>query len=274
MFPLSYKQRFQAALVLGGACLGLYFLLVFRPLAERARALDHPLTNVWGRFVAENPSYAAIDDLNLAGVESELRRARTSQQEMEKIHATLVQRHQTEPEVRSRMEAPFQLVDFQNERQQALEELAKRATEYQVTLHPGIATNLPHYTAENRHPASLWGQLWLVQNVLDTAIRCRVPAIESLSLSPVQPHLLNGQSQVFLREIPIRLELAGPMPVISKFLLSLPMNAAEIKAAGLPESAPVKPPFLISKLMLRKTSPQKLDEVKVDLEVTGFLFSQ
>ena len=274
MFPLSYKQRFQAGLVLGGLGLGLYFLLVFRPLAERSRSLDHPLTNVWNRFVAENPSYGTIDDLSLPKIDSELRRARASKQEMEKIQATLVQRHQTEPEVRSRMEAPFQLVDFQNERQQTLEELTQRAKEHQVQLHPSIATNLPHYTAENRHPASLWGQLWLVQNLLDTAIRCRIPAIESLSLPAMHPHVLNGQSQVYLREIPIRLEMTGPMPVISKFLLSLPMNAAELKAAGLPESAPAKPPFLISKLMLRKTSPQKLDEVKVDLEVAGFLFSQ
>ena len=48
----------------------------------------------------------------------------------------------------------------------------------------------------------------------------------------------------------------------------------EIKAAGLPEAPTNKPALFIDRLVMRKQSPQKTDEVRVSLRAVGFVFQK
>lgn len=85
------------------------------------------------------------------------------------------------------------------------------------------------------------------------------------------PYASAGRSLV---ELPLQIELSGPTASVTRFLQTLPLRADEIKAAGLPESTTNKPALFIDRLVLRKQSPEKPDEVHLSLRAVGFLFSR
>jgi hypothetical protein len=54
----------------------------------------------------------------------------------------------------------------------------------------------------------------------------------------------------------------------------LPLRADELRAAGLPEAPVDKPPLFVDRLIIRKQSPDKPDEVRVWLRVVGFVLRE
>jgi hypothetical protein len=69
----------------------------------------------------------------------------------------------------------------------------------------------------------------------------------------------------------VQLEFTASADNASRLIESLPLRAAEIRAVGLPESPPEKEPLLLDRLIIRKQSPEKLDEVRVWLRAVGFV---
>jgi len=48
------------------------------------------------------------------------------------------------------------------------------------------------------------------------------------------------------------------------------MRGDELRAAGFPEAPPEKPPLFIDRLIIKKQSPEKPDEVRVFLRLVAF----
>jgi hypothetical protein len=172
------------------------------------------------------------------------------------------------------MNAPFQLVDYENERGKQQDELRKLATQNQVTLLPAVFEGYPAHTADVRQPALLWAELSLIEHLLTTAIRCKVTAIHSLNVPLALTNAPPPEGVRTLVEIPVQIDLTAAAPVVVQLLKSLPLRADEIKAAGLPEAPTNKPAIFVERLILRKQSPEKLDEVRASLRVVGFVFRE
>ena len=72
--------------------------------------------------------------------------------------------------------------------------------------------------------------------------------------------------------------LAAPVAALGASLLALlqylPLRADELKAAGSPEIRPDKAPLFIERLVMRKQSPDKPDEVRLSLRAVGFVFRE
>jgi hypothetical protein len=147
------------------------------------------------------------------------------------------------------------------------------ARQQKVALAPPVLANFPEYTAEQRQPALLWAQLAVLHHLLAAAIHCNIPGIQSMELLPMETHRPGGASST-LHQIPVQLELTGPMPAAARFLLSLPLRADEIKQIGLPETLPSKPAFFLDEIMLRKSSAEKADEVHLSLKISGFAYRE
>jgi hypothetical protein len=77
-----------------------------------------------------------------------------------------------------------------------------------------------------------------------------------------------------LDEIPVQIELTGSTASVVRFLQGLPLRAEEINAAGLPEASTNKPAMFIDKLVLRRQSPDKPDEVRLALRIASFVFPE
>jgi hypothetical protein len=273
MLSPAQKQRLQNILLLVGLGLVLYYGLVFRPVSQRAADLDAPLVSVWHQLVKANLEHSAVEGLDLEKIEASLEQVRSSFQELEEAARTVSERIGFDPEVQAKLHQPLQLVQFQNERQQIIEDLTRMARRQKVNLAPAVLENFPEYTAEQRQPALLWAQLAVLHHLLATAILCNIPGIQSVELLPLQTHRPGGASST-LHQIPVQLELTGPMPAAAQFLLSLPLRAEEIKEMGLPETLPSKPALFLDEILLRKNSAEKADEVHLSLKISGFAYRE
>lgn len=263
------NQRRQWFIGLAALICAVYYLAVFRPLTWQAEALDKPLADLARELVAANqqPATAGYAPAQLT---ENLRRAQSSAAALEKVRRQISARIELEPDIRTRLRDPFQLVDFQNERQNRIEQLGRLSKQFEVSLDPRVFAGFPEHHAELQQPSMLWPQLAIACHLLTTAIQSKVGTVRSLAVLPLtaNPSAVDANG---LAAIPVRIELIGSMTSISRFLLSLPLRAGEIQGQGLPEIGPTKPALFIDHLIARKQSPEKPDDVLLDLQVSGFV---
>ena len=108
--------------------------------------------------------------------------------------------------VRERMNAPFQLVDYENERGKQQDDLRKLAAQQEVTLAPAVFEGYPAHTADVKQPTLLWAELALIEDFLTTAIRCNVAAIHSLNVPLALTNAPPPEGVRTLAEIPVQIE--------------------------------------------------------------------
>jgi hypothetical protein len=177
--------------------------------------------------------------------------------------------------LREQVAAPFRLVDYQNERSKQLDTLSKLAKQQGVTLEPGVLAGLPEHTADITQPELLWPGLSMISGVLNIALQCKVSAIHSLSASFVLTNTpVFGPGLLAVDELPFEVELTGPAEKVACMLQALPLRGEEMKAAGLGQPPPDKGPVLIDRLVLRKQSPERPDEVRLYLRATAFVLRE
>jgi hypothetical protein len=269
------RRRIQRILVLSGLGLLLYFVGVYRPLSRRAASLDKPLLEYWRDLAALTYQTNGFNGEELPRIEEALRQVQTSLAALARADKASRALLELDPSVKAKLKEPFQLIDFQNERQLALEELGRQAGQQKVTLAPAVAAGFPEYTTDRQQPSLLWAQLAFLRHTLASAIACKVGTIASVKVPPVVFHSSPTNShQEFLAEMPLQVSLTGSGPAVARFLQCLPLRADEIKARGLPAVSPEKPGVFIDQIFLRKGSKDKPDEVRLDLTVCGFAYRE
>lgn len=271
-FHIHEPQRLKLV-PLAGLVLAAFYFLVFHPLKDRADALDKPLDAEWRKLAAALQETNA-HRVNFAGIDERLRDTQESLIALQTVEHKAASRVDLGDDVRVKMHAAFQLVDYQNERQRVLEELGRLSRQQQVPLDPQVTNGIPEYTADLKMPSLLWAELAFIKHLLATAINCKVSAIHALSVPVAFTDAPSTHPASRLSEIPVLLELTGTTVSVAKLLQSLPLRADEIKAEGLPEAATNKPALFIERLLLRRQSPDKPDEVRLSLRASGFAFRE
>lgn len=274
MFSFLFKERRRRSLVpLAALALTAGYLFVVMPLGQRADKLKEPLDKAWGKL-AVALGQTNSPTIDFVGITNQLEATRQAIAVLETARIKAAARADLGEAVRERMNAPFQLVEYEEERGKQQDDLRKLAAKHQVTIAPVVFEGYPAHTADVRQPALLWAELALIEDVLTTAIRCNVTAIHALNVPLALTNAPPPEGVRTLAEIPVQFEFTAPAPVAGQLLRSLPLRADEMKAAGLPEVATNKPALFIERLTLRKQSPEKPDEVRALLRVVGFVFRE
>jgi len=271
MVTLKQIARIRWVMLVVALGLALYYFLVFRPLSHRAEALDGQLADVRQELVNVSLESSGIHDLDPGQIKKAQEALQASLTATDKAGQMIATRTELEPEIRAKLKEPFLLIDFQNERQKRIEQVTALAKTQQVTLDAAVLAGFPEHKAEMKEPNLLWAELSIVHHLLTVAINGKVASLKNVSVLPIQPHRAAGGTEVYLVEIPVRIELIAPMESAAYFLLALPLRAEEMKTAGLPECRPGKPALFLDKLMLRKQTPEKPAEVNLDAVVCGFV---
>lgn len=266
----EYKRR--GLIPLAVAALAVYYLFVFMPLERRSASLDEPLRKDWAQLAASlgQTNASALDFLYITNQLRETRMALSILQDAEKSAGD---RLALAPGVRAKLNAPFQLFDYENERGKRMDELA-RQTNAQFVVDPAVFAGFPEHTMDLRQPELLWPALSLTQDLLGTALRCKVAAIHSLEVDLPLTNSLSSDGPAHWTPIPLQLEFTASADNALRFIQSLPLRAEELRSAGLPQAPPDKEPLLLQRLVIRKQTPEKLDEVRVWLQVVGFVLQE
>jgi hypothetical protein len=271
-FLLSQYKR-HGVIPLAGLALALYYAFVLVPLKNRAQSLDVPLRNAWQKLAVslEQTNARALD---FPHITNQLHETQQALRLLENAKAKVTTRLQLGETVRGRMMAPFQLVEYQNERSRLMDELIKVAKQEQVTLDPAVLVGFPEHTADVIQPELLWAALALIDGLLTTTVHYKVMAIHSLeaplALTNPPPAEVAGR----LAEIPLQIEFTGATTNVVQLLQSLPLRADEVREAGLPEVPADKPPLFVDRLIIKKQTPEKPDEVRVSLRVLGYVLRE
>ena len=267
-------QVVQRVLFLCVVLVAVYFFLVFQPLADRAASLDGQLIGAWKKLAQTGCVNANAKGVDLATLEEQAHWLEKLSTRLKAASQIITNRVAFAPGIREKIRAPFQLFEFQNERQLRIETIEEMAAEKHLALDAAATAGFPDYSADLKHPELLWAQLALVDHVLETAVRCPLSAINNLSVRPPQPAAANENFLPAADELVVNIDVTGPAPAVSRFLLCLAARAEEAKALELPELPANKPALFIDRCLVRKNSASKPDSVKAELRVTALVYHE
>ena len=267
------EYRRLSILPLAALALGAYYLFFYVPLDRRARSLEGPLQTAWNKLAdaLDQTNALALDFEHVTNQLSETRQA-LALFETAKQKATA--RLELGAALRAKMSAPFQLVDFENDRSKQMDELRRSATNHQATVEPSVFAGFPEHTADVKQPALLWAELALIDDLLATALQCKVAVIHELGVPLSLTNAPGPVGGADLVEIPVQVEFTAPVASVTRLLHSLPLRADELRAAGMPEAPADKLPLFVDRLVIKKQAPDKPDEVRVWLRVVGFVLRE
>ena len=267
----EYRRR--TILPLAGLALGAYFFFVLVPLGRRAQSLDDPLQKAWQKLAAslDQNHPAAIDFLHIT---NQLAETKQAQALLENAKQKAAARLELSAAVRAKMSAGFVNVDYENERGKQMDDLSQLAKQQQATLDPAVFAGFPEYTADIRQPSLLWAALSLIDGLLRTALQCKVTALHSLEVPLALTNAPPPGGTERLAQIPIQLEFTAAAASAARLVQTLPLRGDELRAAGLPEAPADKPALFVDRLVIKKQSPDKPDEVRVWLRAVGFVFRE
>jgi hypothetical protein len=267
-------QEYRRRTIIPLAVVGLtaYYLFILRPIGRRAESLDAPLEKARQKLSLllnlDPTNAAAIDFSHITNQINETRQALVI---FENAKKQATARLQPASSLRARMNAPFQLVEYQNERSKQLDELGSLAKQQQVTIEPAVFAGFPEHTADVKQPELLWAALAAIDGLLRTAFQCKITAIHSLDMPLALTNAPPTNSLERLAAIPLQIEFTASTANATRFLECLPLRAEEIRAAGLPDAPADKPVMFVDRLVMRKQSPDKPDEVRMSLRAVEYV---
>lgn len=271
---ISFREyRSRSLIPLGGLALLAYFLVFYLPLARHTASLDEPLAKAWRKLAGsiDQTNATTLDFLRLTNQLNDTRQALAMVENTRKDAAL---RLDLSADLKAKMSAPFQLVDYQNERSKQIDELDQEAKAQKIAVDAAVFAGFPEHTIDTADPGLLWPALSLTDQLLATAFRCKVSAIHSLEVPLIITNAPGPEILGRWDSIPLQVEFTASAQSAAQFVQSLPLRAEEIHAAGLPEAPADKVPLFINRLIMRKQSPDKLDEVRVWLEAVGFVLRE
>jgi hypothetical protein len=252
-----------------GSVMAVWYLFVLQPISRRVAELDTPLDTTWRRLAATLGQSNATT-ISFAAIARESVETRRALDAVESAEKHITKRIQLGEDVRTRLRGPFQLVDYQDERQKLIEDLTRLANDQKVTIAPPVFAGVPEHTADVKEPALLWAELAFVRYLLQSAINSRITALHTLTVPLALTNTPPTEEPLPLLEVPVHMEFTAPMPRARLFLASIPLRAEEIKTAGLPAAATDKPAMFVDRLLVSKQYREKPDEVRVWLRAVGF----
>jgi hypothetical protein len=260
--------RRRAIIPLVGVGVAAYYLLVFLPLDHRAKNLDVPLDKAWQNLATSlgRPKASAID---FGSISNQLAGTREALAKLAEAKTRTLGRMEISDALGDSLNQSFQLLEYQNRRGKEVEDVSRLAAQKKVVIDPAVFAGYPEHTVETRQPELLWAALSFIDGLLRTAIQTQVGAIHYLEAPvaltnspPFGPHWA---------EIPIQIEFTAAGANALRFLHALPLRTEEAQAAGYKDLPPDKPPLFIDRLVIRKQTPTKPDEVRVYVRVIGFV---
>ncbi len=247
---------------------GLYYVALYRPLHHDTGSLDGQLRQAWQRLEQANQDSQTQDRLDLDHISKGLRRLELSLTEITNTNQKLLSRISIDPRYQERTANPFQLIEFQNERQIIIESIGQAASAKSTTIEAEVYEGFPQHLSEQTDPQLLWAELAHTQHLVQSMIYSEVSNIHSLQTSRQEQDTSPSSLLVpFITEVAFTCRSSQ----LSKLLLLLPNRSSEINADLSLDYPPHKPSLFIDQVLIRKNSPQDPSKVSVWMNIISFI---
>lgn len=270
----------QRLLLLLAAGLAIAWFALLRPIAGRVADEDTPIADLRVRLDQATLEAGLARGTGFAALSNRLEVLRAASDAFAGAVRESLPRLEHPPEVRARLDEPFQLYSFLNESQRRLDEIAALSQTAKVTVTPGLAAGLPAYKQELARPELLWIQLATVNRLVRTAIRAGVREIREVSVDPLPfadpaeygpalPPAAASTSSATNRWTTLRVHLStvGNVDALGRLLLALALTPEELKRTGLPEDLAGRPALFLDRVLLRRNQLEAAEQAQLDLVV-------
>src|SRR5436190_245654 len=178
---MKFREYHRRSFIpLAAIALGAYYVLVFLPLHRHAMRLDYPLLRAGQKLAAsmDQTNASAIDFLHIT---NQLQETKQAIGFLRDARQKALARIEPGPGIQASMNAPFELVEFENQRSKETDVLVRLAKQSGTTLDAGVLSGLPEHTLGVRQPSLLWAALSMSTDLLRSAMQFKVSAVHSLS---------------------------------------------------------------------------------------------
>ena len=269
MIATKKYRHLQKTLLLICLVLGVYTFAVYLPLNSWVKSFDKPIEQNLKVLNKKFPLNADKNWIDISPLEKNIKDYEEIEARLDALKITIERQTAFSEQVVAKLKQPFQLVEYQNERQLCQEELQAAASSNFVTIYPGVLAGYPEYSSEMKNPELLWAYLSMVHNSLLSAINCRITSINSLMTRPVKTIAQDDKTNAFPRELSFKITVAGNSRSVLKFITLLPAKFnPEVKDASLKMD---KPELYIDRILIKKDGIEDTDNVMADLRICGFV---
>lgn len=262
-------RRMQAGTALLAGLLALVYWFGYRALSLRARDLDEPVMTAWKQVVATAQTNVYVRGLDPATLRETSEQMARAVRWLEEAGQTAAARCAWDESVRQRLQAPFQLLEFDRQRFLTMSELRARAAAARVVVADPVWQGYPDYDPALVPPSLHWALLAAAQQALLTALQAQVTAISNLIVLPTLSFPGEEGAAPTWHLFRLRLELVGAAPALERFLRNLPLRSGDWAAAGLP-AIPGKTQALFVDRVLLKNLSANPDLSGLDVVVSAF----
>lgn len=244
-----------------------YFFFVYRPLNARTKEKESLLRQTWSRIETIHRKKQAPDRIDYNLISQSLKRLAPN---MESVKQTLLSRIEIDSFYQDKS-PEFQLVDYENHRQEIIESLDKLAQTRQSRIPPSVFEGFPAYHSDLPHPNYLWIELSLTQHLLQSMIYADVESISKLSVQRQRTSSANAALPPPLIPVISEIQFACDSSSLFRLLLMLPLRAEEIQKDLNIDYLPHKPSLYVDQILIQKNSPEKPAHVSVWMKIVGFI---
>lgn len=244
-----------------------YFLFVYRPLNARTKEKDSLLRQTWSNLEKINRKKQAPDRIDFNHISKRLKRLAPN---MESVKQALLDRVKIDSFYRDKS-LEFQLVDYQNHRQEVIEALDKLAQTRQSQIPPSVFEGFPAYHSDLSHPNYLWVELALTQHLLQSMIYADVESIAKLSVHRQKTPSADADRLPPLIPVVCEIQFVCDSGSLFRLLLMLPLRAEEIQKELKIDYPPNKPSLYVDQILIQKNSPEKPTRIAVRMKTVGFI---
>ncbi|HON07324.1 MAG TPA: hypothetical protein PLW02_04390 [Verrucomicrobiota bacterium] len=269
MIATKKYRHLQKTLLLICVVLGIYTFAVYLPLNRWVKSFDNPIEQNLNVLNKKFPLTVDKNGIDISPLEKNIKDYEEIEARLDALKITVEKQIAFSPQVVAKLKQPFQLVEYQNERQLCQEELQAAASKNLVTIYPGVLANYPEYSSDMKNPELLWAYLSMVHNSLLSAINSRITSINSLTIRAVKTIAYDDKTNSLPTELHFRLTISGNSQSVSKFITLLPAKYnPEVKDASLGMD---KPELYIDRILIKKDGIEDTDNVMAELRICGFV---
>ncbi len=244
-----------------------YFLFVYRPLNARTKEKDSLLRQTWSRIETIDHKKQTPDRIDFNHISQRLKLLAPN---MESVKQELLSRIKIDSFYRDKS-PEFQLVDYQNHRQEVIESLDQLAQTRQSRILPSVFEGFPAYHSDLSHPDYLWIELTLTQHLLQSMIYADVESISKLSVQRQRTPSADGDRPPPLIPVISEIQFVCDSGSLFRLLLMLPLRAEEIQKELNIDYPPDKPSLYVDQILIQKNSPEKPARIAVWMKTVGFI---
>lgn len=248
-----------------------YFLFVYRPLNARTKEKDSLLRQTWSRLETIHRKQQAPDRSDFNPISQSLKQLAPN---MEGVKRALLSRIEIDEFYREKsMEKSmeFQLVDYQNHRQEVIESLDKLTQARQSRIPSSVFEALPAHHSDLPEPNYLWVELALTQHLLQSMIYADVESISKLSVQRQSAPSADAGQLSPLIPVVSEVRFVCESGSLFRLLIMLPLRAEEIQKELAIDFPPNKPSLYVDQILIQKNSTERPTRVAVWMKIVGFI---